>query len=164
MQRLTTMEPRRRSVKGEPTITQRAVPSKRNVATTTTRRSRSAMPGSPVGNIENSLSTIERVTCRCDATNLQSRDVQLLFRRGTHPPELPYSSVEKTETSCLPRGTMQQMLRFSAHTLFLAIKFLCCRYDSDDSQRNRRLRRRWSVVHGLRARAFLASTEERTTR
>jgi hypothetical protein len=44
------------------------------------------MPGSPVGNIENSLCTLESLTCPDGVANLQSRVVQLFFRRGFHPP------------------------------------------------------------------------------
>jgi hypothetical protein len=92
----------RTSAQGEFTSVQCAVPSFRNAAATTNRSSRSAMPGSPVGNIENSLCTTERVIFPGDAANLQSRIAQLFFRRGIHPPRLPYSNVLKRDTSCLP--------------------------------------------------------------
>ena len=102
MHRLITMPTLRTSAQGEFTSVQCAVPSVRNVAATTNRRTRSAMPGSPVGNIENSLCTIERVTCPDDAANLQSRVAEQFFRRGIHPPRLPYSNVRKRQTSCVP--------------------------------------------------------------
>ena len=102
MHRLLAMLALRKSAQGEFTSVQCAVPSFRNVAATTNRSRRSAMPGNPVGNIENSLCTIERLIFPGETANLQSRVAQLFFRRGIHPSRLPYSNVLKRDTSCLP--------------------------------------------------------------
>jgi hypothetical protein len=80
--RLTTIEAQRKSVQGELTSLQCAAPSRRNVPATTTLKNKSAMPGRPVGNIENNLCTVERVTFFGYAANLQSRVLRLFFRGG----------------------------------------------------------------------------------
>lgn len=72
----------RTSAQGEFTSVQCAVPSFRNAAATTNRSSRSAMPGSPVGNIENSLCTFVRIACFSVVANLQRRVGRLFFWGG----------------------------------------------------------------------------------
>jgi hypothetical protein len=143
----------RTSVQGEFTSVQCAVPSFRNVAATTNRSRRSAMPGSPVGNIENSLCTIERVICPGETANLQSRVAELFFRREIHTPRLPYSYVRKRQTSWVPWRREHQTPRFLALNASLAFQLLHCQFGSDILG-DRRLRRTYSVWrsvdHGLR--------------